>query len=161
MKIATMISLVHSRLKTWPYAVQLAAFFVLSYIWMMPILPFLLFLEHVGLDTTAGPKNITFFSVVIVAPLIETLIFQLLVFKLLSFLGIRRPVAVIFLSAALFGLGHCYNLPYMFWAFTQGLAFAIMYWFYLPDFTKAYWSTAFIHALRNATSLMVASALQL
>lgn len=80
---------------------------------------------------SAGPKFETkleeFFIVVIIAPFIETLIFQ---YTIISFFLNKRPKAVLFtiaFSAILFGVSHFYSQVYILKTFISGLLFGTLY----------------------------------
>ena len=90
------------------------------------IFAFLLFPNH-----SAGPQFETkleeFFLVVIIAPFIETLIFQ---YTIISFFLNKWPRAVLFtivFSAIIFGLSHFYSQVYILKTFISGLLFGTLY----------------------------------
>lgn len=72
-----------------------------------------------------GPKD-QFFIVVLVAPLIETLIFQYALIE--SIREKIRPLYACFLSALAFALFHLYSVYYFLFALIGGLTFAYMYY---------------------------------
>ena len=69
--------------------------------------------------------NEEFILVVLVSPLIETIIFQLIIIEILY--DKCRKVLICVLSALIFASTHLYNLLYFIFAFIMGLAFAYLY----------------------------------
>ena len=69
------------------------------------------------------------FLAVILAPLIETLIFQKWVYQLLSLVGWlkRNKILIIFISAVIFGMIHYYSLSYVIYNFFAGALLMFAY----------------------------------
>jgi len=67
-----------------------------------------------------------FIITVLIGPAVETLIFQYLIIETLLSLKMTHIVSVI-ISGLLFGLSHCYNLPYILVTTVVGLIFAYYY----------------------------------
>ncbi|MDR0437032.1 MAG: CPBP family intramembrane metalloprotease [Bacteroidales bacterium] len=93
---------------------------------------------------------------VLIAPLMETLVFQFLVIYLLLRFT-RFPLwIVICISALIFGILHTYSVFYVFYAFVGGIIFAVAFvackqkrgYFY------AFWVVALIHGLYNAIIML-------
>ncbi len=63
------------------------------------------------------------------APLVETLFFQLIPFKLLSKIRFMRenPIWIIIISALIFGMLHYYSIHYMIATFFMGMIFMYVY----------------------------------
>ncbi|MES2073912.1 MAG: CPBP family intramembrane glutamic endopeptidase [Pseudomonadota bacterium] len=92
-----------------------------------------------------------FFSIVIFAPLFETLLAQLAPIEIARKLGARKVICVI-LSAFLFGLGHFLNggLGHGLTTFCAGLVFAALYVNMRDEGPAAsYWVTCIAHATNN------------
>ena len=91
-----------------------------------------------------------FFLVIIFGPILETFLFQLIPLKLLPLISkkITQPY-LIFISATLFSLWHCYNATYMIATFFGGLVLA--YFFLLSTKRKEYGfiNITIIHLLSN------------
>lgn len=89
------------------------------------------------------------FTAVIMAPLLETLIFQKWFYRLLSKIKyFRNNVCwIIIISGILFGLSHCYSAHYM--IITTAIGFLLMYAYILRIDKHPYWTVAAIHALSN------------
>lgn len=66
-----------------------------------------------------------FILVVLISPLIETIIFQLIIIELL-YNKFRKDLICI-ISAFIFGCSHLYNFLYFVFAFIMGFAFAYLY----------------------------------
>lgn len=90
-----------------------------------------------------------FFTIVVVAPLMEELLFRGLILR--GLLGRFRPWVAVLLSAMLFGLMHV-NPWQMVPTFFLGLVFG---WFYLR--TGSLWPCVAAHALNNLLFLVVIS----
>ncbi|PJE47998.1 MAG: hypothetical protein CUR34_00520 [Sediminibacterium sp.] len=104
---------------------------------------------------SAGPtfdsKKEEFLFVVILAPLIETLIFQ---YSIITSLLEKRPKAYLFaciFSAILFGLSHFYSPVYILKTFFSGLLFATLYLVVSQKKRNAFIAVVIAHALYNLT----------
>lgn len=100
---------------------------------------------------------------IVLAPIIETLLFQLIPIELLllGFLNYTKkqyPLLVIIISALLFGLSHYYSIGYIVLTFFIGLYLAALYFVFRRrsnSIGHAYLMTAFFHLLYNLTSFVV------
>lgn len=137
-------------LKREPYWLQIVIFFCLSISINIVTAPFILMINHIAQDGDARP-NANAFTALILAPILETLVFQHLTYKLFQVFSATRGKYLIYilLSSLLFGSLHSYSLSYMASAFTMGLVLNYIYFFYSKNIQVAFWSTAFIHFLRN------------
>ena len=152
-QLTSKVVTINAKLQRVPYLAQLAFFYFLTYANMIFFIPIAMVLLGLGKYSLPHPK-VDVFSALIVASLVETLIFQLLVFQLLNFTWLKnKPFIVFAVSSILFGLSHAYSTTYILWASMQGVVLALTYYFFLPNTTKAYWSTAIVHCARNATTL--------
>lgn len=90
-----------------------------------------------------------FITLVIIAPIVETLIFQYLIIEVLLNLKLK-PWVCILVSALLFGVSHWYNLVYILVTTVVGLIFA---YYYLAlrhqNFMNKLVLITIIHALSN------------
>ena len=104
-----------------------------------------------------GPNKSRWFIAIIIAPIIETLLFQFGVFKLMQLNKFTRDkyVHYIIISSLLFGLEHWYNLRYIIFAFSAGLPLAYTYYLYHKNPIKAFRFTALVHSLHNLTGLLI------
>lgn len=94
-------------------------------------------------------------EVVILAPLIETLIFQKWVYKLLSIIGWlnQNKFFIVLLSAAVFGLIHFYCLSYIVYNFFIGAL--LMFTYIIRIENRPYWTVAILHSLMNLFSIII------
>ncbi len=90
----------------------------------------------------------------ILAPFIETLINQWLVFKIL-----RRYTTninlIIFISALLFGLSHWYSVGYIFFTFIIGIFLMQAFIFWSGKDLSKYMMTVIIHMIHNTIMLIL------
>ena len=91
---------------------------------------------------------IQFLTIVIFVPILETLIFQLGVIKLVLYFVIHKKVAV-FISASLFALSHPYGVVYIIYTLIIGLYFFYIYFLTLRKNTSPFLTIFFVHALFN------------
>ena len=98
-----------------------------------------------------------FIVTVIIAPLIETLINQYAIIKILRKLNIleNRNLIIILISAILFGLGHTYNLQYVIHTFFIGILLAYSFVIYEKKESSPFWTVCAIHSLRNLTIFII------
>src|SRR5690554_1863195 len=90
-----------------------------------------------------------FFSLVVIAPWFETLIFQVLIIEILVRLKLRPYLAVV-LAAIIFAVAHSYNIIYIIVVFPLG--FVYCYYYYLlrrKDKYLAFLSVVGLHAASN------------
>lgn len=106
-------------------------------------------------DQSVGPKFETkleeFVLVVILAPLLETLIFQ---YSIISNIIGRRPNTSLFaciVSAVLFGLSHFYSPEYIFKTFISGLLFGTLFLVGCKKNKNAFVVVAITHSIYNLT----------
>ena len=108
-------------------------------------------------DTDVAVSNSSlieaFIVSVIIAPLIETLIFQYVIIKYLRKLNIlkNRNSIIILISAILFGLAHTYSLQYVIHMFFIGILLAYSFSIYEKKESSPFWTVCAIHSLRNLT----------
>lgn len=94
-------------------------------------------------------------EVVILAPLIETLIFQKWFYNLFSLIGWlnRYKNFIILISAVAFGLIHFYSLSYIIYNFFIGAL--LMFTYIIKINKKAYWIVVILHSLMNLYSIFI------
>ncbi len=89
---------------------------------------------------------------VIIAPIIETFIFQFLPVKLLS--GRVPILGVILVSAIFFAVAHAgYSMWYAILVFPLGVILVYVFIHYSHEKITPYWMTTLIHAFRNMLAL--------
>jgi membrane protease YdiL (CAAX protease family) len=92
---------------------------------------------------------------VILGPLIETLICQKLVYKLLSLIKYlkRRKFFIMLIGALIFGLLHFYSLLYIIYNVFTGFLF--MYAYIVKLHKKPYWTVVTLHGLMNLFAIFM------
>ncbi|HEY1025564.1 MAG TPA: CPBP family intramembrane glutamic endopeptidase [Sphingobacteriaceae bacterium] len=153
-KIFTRLNFFFCRKK---YHMQILYFYILTWIMTLLFFPLMYITRNVFGNEDGGPGVTNWFIIIVVAPILETFIFQRGVFKISTSL---KPVKgkqalIILLSAFIFGLVHPYNLGYMLFAFSIGIVLAYVYYLFHRNPQKAFWTTALIHSLRNATAVLL------
>jgi len=108
----------------------------------------LLFPNH-----SAGPsfenKIEEFFTAVVFAPLIETLIFQYAFISYILGKWSNAYLVSCFVTASLFGLSHFYSPEYVFKTFISGLLFGTLYLVIVKKNRNAFIVVAIAHSLYN------------
>lgn len=143
------------------YPVQLLIFLLTGYATIMLLIPIAAVLEMSGavqqLMEPSNPADLEELPLaVIIAPIIETLIFQHLVFWVFrKWIHVKNKYFwAIIISSVLFGLMHKYNVVYVIFAFLQGIILGYCYYFYWRKPKTAFWSTALIHAAHNGIAVL-------
>lgn len=103
---------------------------------------------------------IQFIAACIIAPLVETLIFQSLLNLILNKIGIKNLYILICIPSIIFGLNHLYNPLYMISTFTAGLVMNLLYLFCLQNGKNAYFYVALLHFLYNFYGFTLSNLLQ-
>jgi len=134
---------------------------LLSYIVVVPLIPLSILFD---IDDMGGADAIResspimeFVLVVIIAPFLETLLFQtsiFYVFNKFSFFK-SRSLIVIILSALAFGMAHNYSLLYIMFGFLMGLVLAYAYHIYLEKLESSYKVVTLIHSIRNLLAFVL------
>jgi membrane protease YdiL (CAAX protease family) len=95
-----------------------------------------------------------FFVACVVAPLLETALFQQLLYKLLHRFNVKH-IWIVVIGGLMFGLAHSYNILYMIDAFFGGMI--LMACYILRVEKQPFLTTCIVHALFNFIALMVNS----
>jgi membrane protease YdiL (CAAX protease family) len=95
-----------------------------------------------------------FFVACVVAPLLETALFQQLLYKLLHRFNVKH-IWIVVIGGLMFGLAHSYNILYMIDAFFGGMI--LMACYILRIEKQPFLTTCIVHALFNFIALMVNS----
>ncbi|MBU5299390.1 CPBP family intramembrane metalloprotease [Clostridium sporogenes] len=127
----------------------------LDYIISVMFIPIInLYENYIG--SIGGPDHSNFKIVVIgsiiIAPLLETLVFQMGIIKLLSLSEKfkNKKLILIIISAFFFGLSHgIYSTLYMICTFTAGILLAYSFIVYEEKENSGFWVTTIIHSLMN------------
>jgi len=145
------------KVKTWldnqHYVVQVITFLSFTYFAIILYAPieYLTGVSDTDSNISDRPHGY-FFAVVVVAPLVETLIFQSLLQRLMLHLcsSTRNKIHyTAFIVAVAFSLTHYYSIQYILFAFLVGLCLNYTYLYYMPNHKKAFWTVVLVHALRN------------
>lgn len=94
-----------------------------------------------------------FFLGVILAPIIETFIFQYLPFKVIGKV-IKNPVYIIMGSSLFFAFNHYYNWLYVVVTFFIGLILNCNYYAVQKISKYGFWLTALLHAANNSLAFL-------
>ena len=101
-------------------------------------------------DDTPLNVFVSFLTLVLLTPFIETIIFQVIVIEFLIWLR-AKPWITVMVSALLFALAHYYNVYYILAVFPSGFLFA--YYYYILRIRKDVWYAlllvTLLHALIN------------
>jgi len=106
-----------------------------------------------GVEEHTDNKMHEFTTAVIIAPLVETLIFQILLIEFLYLTKIGKRKIVI-LSAIIFSITHYYSIGYIFYAFSMGVIFSYSY-IIRENTVNAFLTVYAIHVLRNTVAFIV------
>ena len=133
----------------------------LNFIFMIPIIFVLVYFdiddnEIGGIDIEKYSFLGFFFVAVIFAPIIETLIGQLIPIKLTQkILRDKLNIIAILISAIIFSLGHFgYSIWYSLITFPLGLLLAKTYVIFQKRRESSFWVTTAIHSLRNLIAVI-------
>lgn len=107
------------------------------------------------LSISKAPYIVKLVAVGIIAPLLETLVFQHGIIKLLRKRAKNNDLAVIFISALIFGLAHCYNVLYVIHTTLIGVLLAYSYIIYEDKKMNPFWVVVIIHSLRNSIVFVI------
>lgn len=133
---------------------RLILFTVLIEVAVTILFSYFLFPHH-----TSGPKfenkSEEFLIAVILAPLLETLVFQ---YAIISFILKKMPKALLFscfISAVFFGLSHSYSIEYVLKTFFSGLLFGSLYITVLTKKAHAIIIVSIAHSIFNLIGFFV------
>lgn len=140
------------KLKRKSYLTQISIFYFSSFLIVCSVLPFIYLTDKTIGGKSNGPEVGIWIVVSVFVPIFETFLNQQLPFNLLQNWSLTKNKygLYILVSAIIFGLGHCYSLQYMIFAFAVGLVLGYTYFFYSKTPKVAFWTTALIHGLRNS-----------
>jgi hypothetical protein len=132
------------------------ALFCIAILITLPLNLFLEFFNYKLESPHLKEENslLQFFTIVIFVPILETLIFQLGIIKLvLYFIGNKKVAA--FISASLFALSHPYGVFYILYTFIIGLYFVYIYFLSKRRNTNPFLTISAVHALFNLTFYLI------
>ena len=136
---------------------------LLTFLAIIPFFPlFYLYEKYIG--EMGGPIDVETATLIykvlagsILAPIIETLIFQCAVIEKLSSIRIlkEKNIIIVIASAMLFAISHSYSYLYIFYTFIIGLLLAYSYLVYKKKNFSAFWVVFWIHCIRNTISTIL------
>lgn len=94
------------------------------------------------------------FLIVLVAPLIETIIFQCAAYELLLLLFPRHKILALVISALLFALAHAYSEAYIVFIVFPGLVLGLLYITFEKRVLSPIMAVILVHALINLFALI-------
>ncbi|WP_420850099.1 type II CAAX prenyl endopeptidase Rce1 family protein [Pedobacter xixiisoli] len=91
------------------------------------------------------------FFAIFLSPLIETFIFQWLVYEqLIAFSFFKKRIYfIILISGFIFGVIHSFSIEYQFFAFVLGCYLCFVYYYFKTYSKYAFLAVFIIHAVRN------------
>jgi len=128
------------------------------------VFPITLLSEIFGVDDMGGPDAIResapvveFIIAVIIAPIIETFIFQVAIFYVLRKIAFfrERILIVITVSSLAFGMAHCYSFTYILYGLSVGAVLTYSYNVYIRKLHSPFWVVTAIHSIRNLVALIL------
>ena len=93
-------------------------------------------------------------GILIFAPIVETALYQTLIFKLTKWCRFNN-ITIVLISAVCFGLMHYYSLLYMISTFFTGSILMYVYILRSEYNNKPYWSVTLAHFMLNAFALLM------
>lgn len=92
----------------------------------------------------------------LIAPLLETLIYQQFIYYLLSKLSClkNRTWLICMVAGIIFGLSHTYSLLYMIQTSLIGFVFMYAYLIHIQNLRKSFWLITIIHFMVNLTAFL-------
>lgn len=93
-------------------------------------------------------------SILVLAPIVETALFQTLIYKLTKWCRFNN-ITIVLISAVCFGLMHYYSLLYMISTFFTGGILMYVYILRSEYNNKPYWSVTLAHFMLNAFALFM------
>ena len=142
------------------YVLKILLLFIFSHVPLIIYIPVAALVEvaHLDAQNPEKPRGDIWLSL-IVAPIVETLIFQFLVMNvLMRLIPDKFPckLYVVFcVSAGLFGIVHFYSISYIVFAFLVGLVLSYTYYYFSANKNIAFWSVVLVHAMRNGVTLLL------
>lgn len=159
--MSKLLTKLHTYLKNLSTIKFIAMIVLFTYLIFIPLIPlFYLGEKYIGPmgGTDLGSSLLAnFVSGSILAPILETLIFQYGSIEILNLIPYfkGKNVIITIISALLFGIAHSYSLLYIFFGFTIGLLLAYSYIVYKKKNFSAFWVVFWIHCIRNTISTIL------
>ncbi|GAA0695334.1 CPBP family glutamic-type intramembrane protease [Clostridium cadaveris] len=151
-------------LSTFKFIVTITlSMFLCSYILDLLINIFNIKIAETNLSISQAPLIIEFLAVSIIAPLLETFLFQYGAIKILRKINILKNnnLIIILISALIFGLQHCYSLSYIIHTTILGIFLSYAFVVYETKKVSPFWVVCIIHSLRNFISFSIINILKI
>jgi|LakMenE18May11ns_1017448.scaffolds.fasta_scaffold9717405_3 hypothetical protein len=103
-------------------------------------------LEFKSDSLTFESKKEEFILVVIIAPILETLLFQYIPY---FYLKKYNAIYTILISSILFGLSHAYSIIYIIYGLTVGMLFISAFFYSIKKYLHPFWLVVFCHFIYN------------
>ncbi len=145
------------RLSSFYYTLNPVSFILVNFLLIFPLVtvPFVLMVyifnwEDIINNPYKGDFSVSMFIIaVVIAPLMETLIFQYGIIKIFTYLNPKTKYIAVFISAVLFALSHWFSWVYILFAFMFGIFLGFLYLTSEKRGFKPYWIIAAVHCLYN------------
>ncbi|WP_242785678.1 CPBP family intramembrane glutamic endopeptidase [Bacillus cereus] len=130
------------------------------------VIPLDLFLPEIQKNPiTEAPLILQVLLGVLAAPIYETVVFQVFLFWLLSWIPYikNRDYLIILIASIIFGLNHQYGITYIVGTTIIGLLYNYAYWVYKKKNEKyqvtmpAFWVVFLIHLLHNSIAFIASN----
>ena len=104
---------------------------------------------HISDEINSYELFVQFFLLMLIAPLFETLIFQVIIIEGLHKFKFIPSAIIVLISAVVFAVAHHYNIIYMLAVFPVGLIFSYYYFILREDKYIAFLSVCALHSATN------------
>ena len=104
---------------------------------------------HISDEINSYELFVQFFLLMLIAPLFETLIFQVIIIEGLHKFKFIPSAIIVLISAVFFAVAHHYNIIYMLAVFPVGLIFSYYYFILREDKYIAFLSVCALHSATN------------
>lgn len=162
MKILTVL---HEKIKKKNFISQVFIFVILSYLVVFLLAPFLQSEDPTfGRDLSVlkedgKDRNVFILFAVLLSPIIETFIFQWLVYEQLTAFSFfrKRIYLIVLISGGIFGLAHNFSVEYQLVTFVIGCHLCFMYYYFKTYSKWPFFAVFIVHAIRNLISVIFLS----
>lgn len=156
------ITFLHEKIKKQNFISQFLIFLILSYAATILIIPFLQNAGPTGgrdltvLNIGGKGRNIFILFAILLSPLIETFIFQWLIYEQLRVFSFfkNRVYLIVLISGAIFGIIHNFSIEYQLFAFSLGCYLCFTYHYFKTYSKSAFLAIFLIHSFRNLIAVL-------
>ncbi len=157
-----LITLLHEKIKKKNFISQVFIFLILSYLAVFLLAPFLQSEDPTfGRDLSVlkedgKERNVFILFAVLLSPIIETFIFQWLVYEQLTAFSFfrKRIYLIVLISGGTFGLVHDFSVEYQLVTFVIGCHLCFMYHYFKTYSKWPFLAVFIVHAIRNLISVV-------